>query len=73
MAMTSRSSGTTQLQAAPDRYGDNRKGLDVYVDGRLVASAMRSSRLCADLAPGVRPKLAPGAVNRLLDRLDIGR
>ncbi len=34
---------------APDRYGDGRKGLDVYLDGRLVVSAPRLSRLRAKL------------------------
>jgi hypothetical protein len=34
---------------SPDRYGDGRKGLDVYLDGRLVASAPRLSRLRTNL------------------------
>ena len=34
---------------SPDRYSDGRKGLDVYVNGRLVASAPRLSKLRVDL------------------------
>ena len=37
--------------ASPDHYADGRKGLDVYVDGRLAASAPGLSRLTVDLAP----------------------
>ena len=37
---------------AADRYGDGRKGLDVYVDGRLIASATRCCRLLAALKSG---------------------
>jgi hypothetical protein len=36
--------------ASPDRYDDGRKGLDVYVDGRLVASSPGLSRLQVQLA-----------------------
>jgi hypothetical protein len=35
--------------AAPDRFGDGRKGLDVYCDGKLVASSRRLDRLTAGL------------------------
>jgi hypothetical protein len=35
---------------SPDQYADGRKGLDVYVDGRLVASAAGLSRLQVELA-----------------------
>jgi hypothetical protein len=35
--------------AGPDRFGDGRKGLDVYVDGKLVASSPRLALLSADL------------------------
>ncbi len=35
--------------SSPDRFGDGRKGLDVYVDGKLVGSAPGLSRLRADL------------------------
>jgi hypothetical protein len=34
---------------SPDRYGDGRRGLDVYVDGRLAASAPALSRLQVQL------------------------
>ncbi len=34
---------------SPDRYGDGRKGLDVYVDGRLAATAPGLSRLRVEL------------------------
>ena len=37
------------IPGSPDRYGDGRKGLDVYVDGHLVASAPGLSRLRANL------------------------
>jgi hypothetical protein len=37
------------IPGSPDRYGDGRKGLDVYVDSRLVASAPGLSRLRANL------------------------
>jgi hypothetical protein len=33
----------------PDRYGDGRKGLDVYVDGKLVRSSPRLERIEFDL------------------------
>ena len=36
---------------SPDRYADRRKGLDVYVDGRLAASASRLSMLRVNLGP----------------------
>jgi hypothetical protein len=32
-------------QGSPDRFGDGRKGLDLYVDGRLAASTPGLSRL----------------------------
>jgi hypothetical protein len=35
---------------SPDQYADGRKGLDVYVDGRLGASAPRLSRLQVPMA-----------------------
>jgi hypothetical protein len=35
---------------SPDQYADGRKGLDVYLDGRLAASAARLSRLQVPLA-----------------------
>jgi hypothetical protein len=34
---------------SPDRYGDGRKGLDLYIDGRLAASAPSLSRLRVEL------------------------
>ncbi len=34
---------------SPDRFGDGRKGLDLYVDGKLVASSPRIARLEAPL------------------------
>ncbi len=37
------------IAGSPDRYGDGRKGLDVYLDGRLAASAPQLSRLRVDL------------------------
>ena len=36
------------IPGSPDRYGDGRKGLDVYVDGRLAASSPRLSKLNVD-------------------------
>jgi hypothetical protein len=33
----------------PDRFGDGRKGLDLYVDGKLVAASPRIARLVASL------------------------
>jgi hypothetical protein len=36
--------------ASPDQYADGRKGLDVYIDGRLAASAPGLSRLHVKLA-----------------------
>ncbi len=35
---------------SPDQYADGRKGLDVYIDGRLAASALRLSRLQVPMA-----------------------
>jgi hypothetical protein len=35
-----------------DHYGDGRKGLDVYLDGKLVASAGSLTRLLIDLEDG---------------------
>jgi hypothetical protein len=35
---------------SPDRFGDGRKGLDLYVDGRLVAAAPRLSRMLVNVA-----------------------
>jgi hypothetical protein len=37
------------LPGSPDHYGDGRKGLDLYVDGKLVASAPSLARLKATL------------------------
>ena len=37
---------------AKDAYGDGRKGLDVYVDGKLVASAPKLTRLTVNLKTG---------------------
>ncbi len=37
------------ITGSPDRYGDGRKGLDVYVDGRLAASTPALSRLRVNL------------------------
>ena len=41
-----------------DQYGDGRKGLDVYLDGKLVASAPSLTRLLVDLETG-KHLLAP--------------
>jgi hypothetical protein len=40
------------IPGSPDRYGDGRKGLDVYVDGRVAASSPQLSSLRLDLAAG---------------------
>jgi hypothetical protein len=40
------------IAGSPDRYGDGRKGLDVYVDGRLAASAPGLTKLRVDLKKG---------------------
>ena len=37
------------IPGSADQYGDGRKGLDVYLDGRLVASSARLSRLRTNL------------------------
>jgi hypothetical protein len=37
---------------SPDRYADGKKGLDLYVGGKLVASSPRLARLCVDLTTG---------------------
>jgi len=39
----------------PDHFGDARKGLDVYVDARRVASSPRLARLRVDLASLLQP------------------
>ncbi len=38
------------IAGLPDHFGDDRKGLDVYVDGRCVASSERLARLRIDFA-----------------------
>jgi hypothetical protein len=40
--------------ASSDRFGDGRKGLDLYIDGKLAASAPNLSKLRVDLAAGER-------------------
>ena len=37
-----------------DHFGDGRKGLDIYLDGKLAASADRLARVLIDLATGER-------------------
>ena len=37
------------LPGSADRFGDGRKGLDVYVDGKLTASSTKIARLTAPL------------------------
>ncbi|HEX8201857.1 MAG TPA: hypothetical protein VF590_15380, partial [Isosphaeraceae bacterium] len=44
-----------------DHYGDGRQGLDVYLDGRRVASAPGLSRLVIDLKSGRPPARGPSA------------
>ena len=40
------------LAGSPDRYGDGRKGLDLYVDGKLAGRSPRLARLGVDLKTG---------------------
>ena len=48
------------IPGSPDHYGDGRKGLDVYVDGRLAATSPQLMRLQIALRPEGPPEPSPG-------------
>jgi hypothetical protein len=49
------------LDGSPDRFGDGRKGLDVYVGGRRVASSAQLARLAVGLATGRPVEIGSGS------------